>query len=95
MEPNYRKPITVKGPHKGFVKGSPYRLEHQAIVEGKIEGNPLNPWSQERSQTFFSVDIQTMGHGFWSKPIRNFSVGEENRWSKEECIFPMVFPSEF
>jgi len=46
MEPNYPKPITVKGPHKGFVKGSPYRLEHQAFVEGKLEGNPLNPWSQ-------------------------------------------------
>ena len=54
MEPNYPIPFNVKGPHKGFVKGSPYRLEHQAFVEGKLEGNPLNPWTQEHSQTFFS-----------------------------------------
>ena len=53
MEPNYPKGFTVKGPHKGYVKGSPYRLEHQAIVEGKLEGNPLNPWTQEHSKTFF------------------------------------------
>lgn len=47
MEPNYPKATIVKGSHKGFVKGSPYRLEHQHFVEGKLEGNPLNPWSQE------------------------------------------------
>ena len=53
MEPNYPKGFTIKGPHKGYVKGSPYRLEHQAIVEGKLEGNPLNPWTQEHSKTVF------------------------------------------
>ena len=63
MEPNYPKGFTVKGPHKGYVKGSPYRLEHQAIVEGKLEGNPLNPWTQEHSKTFFPVHTSTFEFG--------------------------------
>ena len=63
MEPNYPKGFTVKGPHKGYVKGSPYRLEHQAIVEGKLEGNPLNPWTQEHSKTFFPVHTGTFEFG--------------------------------
>ena len=63
MEPNYPKGFNVKGPHKGYVKGSPYRLEHQAIVEGKLEGNPLNPWTQEHSKTFFPVNTGTFEFG--------------------------------
>ena len=63
MEPNYPRGFTVKGPHKGYVKGSPYRLEHQAIVEGKLEGNPLNPWTQEHSKNFLPVYTGTFEFG--------------------------------
>ena len=50
MEPNYFRPIYVKGTWRGYVKGSPYRIEHEDFVTGKLEQNPLNPWNQERSQ---------------------------------------------
>ena len=73
MEPNYPKGFNVKGPHKGYVKGSPYRLEHQAIVEGKLEGNPLNPWTQERSKTILintaNIEIRTKRLSIFEKYI--------------------------
>ena len=47
MEPNYPVPFHVKGPKSGAIKGSPYRIEHETFVSGKLEGNPLNPWTQE------------------------------------------------
>ena len=57
MEPNYPKPFHFKGPIRGYVKGSPYRIEHEDFVTGKLEGNPLNPWSQERSRTQYCTRV--------------------------------------